>query len=128
MKENKEKKNWLELSITIISGILVLFTLGFLVYQLIYEEEKPPNIEVTLGEVLQKDGAYAIPIEARNLGTETAENLIIEILDEEGPEQKEAQITFAYLPGKSSVKGWVIFTKKPKKHNLSTHVKGYGTP
>ena len=128
MEENKEKKNWLEWSITIISGILVFFTLGFLVYQMIYEEETPPNISVILGEVSEKDGAFAIPIEALNKGTETAENVMIEVVLQNELEEEVAEIKFAFLPGNSSVKGWVIFTKSPESNNLKTHVKGYGTP
>ena len=128
MKKNKTKKNWLEWSITIISGILVIFTLGFLVYQLIYEEQTPPDISVVLGEVFEKDEAYSVPIKAINEGTETAGNVVIEIVIEGDPEKEKAQITFAYLPGKSSAQGWVIFTKKPERKSLKTHVIGYSTP
>lgn len=128
MKEKKQKKNWLEWSITFISGILVFFTLGFLVYQMIYQEQTPPDIAVILGEVSQKDGAFAVPIKALNNGTETAENVIIEIILKDEFKEEKAQITFAFLPGKSSAKGWVIFTENPKSRNLKTHVKGYGTP
>lgn len=128
MKEKNEKKNWLEWSITIISGILVFFILGFLVYQMIYEEETPPNIVVALGEVSQKDGAYAVPIKASNKGTETAENVVIEVVFQDAAETEKAEIKFAFLPGNSSAKGWVIFTKSPDSKNLKTHVKGYGTP
>lgn len=128
MKEKKQEKNWLEWSITIISAILVFFTLGFLVYQMIYEEETPPNISLILGEVSQKDGAFAVPIEATNKGTQTAENVMIEVVLENEAAEEKAEITFAFLPGNSSAKGWVIFTKRPELKNLKTHVKGYGTP
>lgn len=128
MEQNKNEKNWLEWSVTIISGILVVFTLGFLAYQLIYEEQTPPSINIVLGEVSQKDGAFSVPIEALNKGTKTAENVVIEVMIEGDPEKEKAQITFAFLPGKSSAKGWVIFTKRPEPKSLKTHVIGYGTP
>lgn len=127
-KDNKEEKNWLEWTITIISGILVVFTLGFLVYQMIYEEQTPPDIVVVLGEVSEKDGAFAIPITTTNKGTETAENVIIEVILKGGSEEEKSQITFAYLPRKSSVNGWVIFTKKPDSKDLQTRVMGYSIP
>ncbi len=128
MKKKKEKKNWLEWLITIISGILVVFTLGFLIYQLIFEEQTPPNIAIVLGEISQKDDAFAIPIQANNNGTETAENVIIEIVSENRDIEEKAQITFSYLPGKSSANGWITFTKKPDISSLKTHVVGYTTP
>ena len=128
MKKKKEKKNWLEWLITIISGILVFFTLGFLVYQLIFEERTPPNITIVFGEILQKDQAFAIPIQANNSGTETAENVTVEIFSENGEDEETAQITFSFLPGRSSAKGWITFTKKPEIALLKTHVVGYTTP
>lgn len=128
MKKKKENKNWLEWLITIISGILVFFTLGFLVYQLIFEEQTPPNIVIVLGEISEKDGAFAIPIEANNKGTKTAENVVIEIISENGIAEEKAEIIFSYLPGKSAANGWVTFSKKREISSLKSHVVGYTTP
>ncbi len=128
MEKKRENKNWLEWLITIISGILVFFTLGFLVYQLIYEERTPPNITIVFGEISQKDDAFAIPIQANNGGTQTAENVSIEIISKNGEAEEMAQITFSFLPGKSSANGWITFNKKPKIDSLKTHVVGYTTP
>lgn len=128
MKKERERKNWLEWVITIISGILVFFTLGFLIYQMIFQEQTPPNIVVVLGEVSQKDNAYTIPVQANNEGTATAENVVIEIVFIDGKLEEKAQLSFSYLPGKSSAKGWVTFTKRPEKSFLKTHVVGYTTP
>lgn len=128
MKEKKTEKNWLEWAVTIVSGILVVFTLGFLGYQMIFEEETPPNIAVVLGEVSQKDGAFAVPIEVSNHGSETAENVVIKVVLQDDSDIEKAEITFAFLPGKSSENGYVVFSKKPESKNLKIHVKGYGTP
>ncbi|WP_034259160.1 hypothetical protein [Aequorivita capsosiphonis] len=128
MGKGKTERNWLEWAISILSGILVCFTLGFLAYQLIFEEQTPPNIRVVLGEVSQKDEAFAVPLEAFNKGTETAENVVIEVVLDEESDKEKGQITFEYLPGKSSVTGWVIFTKKPLSKRLKAHVIGYSTP
>ncbi|HET8803960.1 MAG TPA: hypothetical protein VFM72_05225 [Aequorivita sp.] len=128
MEKKIERKNWLEWLITIISAILVFFTLGFLTYQLIFQKKSPPNIIVFLGEISQKDQAFAIPIQATNEGTETAENVIIEIVAENEQKKEKAEITFSYLPGKSSAKGWITFTIRPNISTLKTHVVGYTTP
>ncbi|SRX55517.1 hypothetical protein [Aequorivita sp. CIP111184] len=128
MEKKKEKKNWLEWLITIISGILVFFTLGFLIYQLIYEERTQPDIGIVLGEIVQKDDAYAVPIKATNKGTATAENVVVEIISENGENQEKAEITFSFLPGKSSADGWITFNKNPRVGSLKTHVVGYTTP
>lgn len=131
MKKNKDKqeeKNWLEWTITIISGILVVFTFGFLVYQMINEEQTPPDIVVVLGEVSEKDGAFSVPIKATNAGNETAENVLIEIVLKGEPQEEKSQMNFAYLPRKSSANGWVIFSRKPELKDLETRVIGYTIP
>lgn len=113
MANSKEGKNWLEWLVTIISGILVLFTIGFLITQIIWNDDTPPDIIVTLSEGEIRADYYAIPITAKNLGTQTAQNVRIEIVQAEMQTQEKGFIEFDYLPGKSSVKGWVNFTKKP---------------
>lgn len=128
MEKDKTERNWLEGSISILSGLLVFFTLGFLIYQLIYEEQTPPNISIELGEVTKKDEAFAVSLKVSNEGTETAENVVIEVELDQESEKEKTQITFAYLPGKSSANAWVVFTKKPLLKKLKTHVKGYITP
>lgn len=128
MANIKEDKNWLEWLITIISGILVLFTIGFLITQIIWNDNTPPEIVVTLSEGEIRADYYAIPITAKNLGTQTAQNVRIEIVQAEMQTQEKGFIVFDYLPGKSSVKGWVNFTKKPDFDSLKPHVLGYGTP
>lgn len=128
MKKNTEQKNWLEWSVTVISGILVAFTIGFLIYQIIYEEQTPPDIVVVLGEVQFKDGGYALPIHTYNNGTQTAENVIIQIKMKHPESEEISEITFAYLPRKSSANGWVSFSKEPHPEFLSTRVVGYSIP
>lgn len=128
MKKDTDKKNWLEWAVTIISGVLVVFTLGFLTYQIIYEEKTPPDIKVTLGQVLQKDGGYAIPVSAYNKGTETAENVVIEVVFTKDGQDEISQITFQYLPRKSAVKGWVTFSKEPHPDNFKSRIIGYNVP
>lgn len=128
MNKQESDKNGLEWTITIISGIVVFFVLGFLVYQLIYEEQTPPDITVIFGEVKEKDGAFSIEVEGKNQGSITAENVVIEIEMGESLEKETAQINFAFLPGKSSGKGWVIFENRPDPEKLKTKIKGYTTP
>ncbi len=128
MSNSKEGKNWLEWTVTIISSILVLFIIGFLISQIIWSEDTPPEIEVTLGEVTYLSDYYAIPITAKNLGTKTAQKVRIEIKQPKNINTEKGFIEFDYLPGKSSVNGWVNFSEKPDAASLIIHVLGYSTP
>ena len=128
MKEEKkeEEKNWLEWLITGISSVIVLFTLGFMVHQIIYEDPTPPNLQITLGETTAKDSGFAIPVTIHNEGTKTAENVVIAVFSKNGDAQEKAEITVQFLPGKSTAEGWVTFMAPPK--DLETHVVGYVIP
>ncbi|QAA80263.1 hypothetical protein EI546_00280 [Aequorivita sp. H23M31] len=128
MKDKSENTNWLERIVTVIAGILVLFTFGFLIYQIIYRENTPPDLVISLGEITQKQQGYSIPVSVKNNGTQTAENINIEISSGEGDNQETGQLSFQYIPGKSSNKAWVNFTKKPDPNKIKTHVSGYSTP
>lgn len=128
MKKDADKKNWLEWTVTVSSGILVAFTIGFLTYQMIYEEKTPPDIEITLGKVVKKDGGFAIPVSVYNKGTETAENVMVEVVIEDGKMEEKSSISFQYLPRKSTVKGWVTFSVPPKSEKMKSRIIGYNIP
>ncbi len=124
----EDKKNWLEWLVLIISSLLVLGILVFLVHEMIYTEQTPPNITVDFGKTELKEGYFAVPITAKNIGSETAEDLQIEVINGFGNTEEKALLEFPYLPGNSSVNGWVTFTKNPENQPLVIHILGYATP
>jgi len=124
----KKKKNWVEIVVTVISAVIVLFTLVFLTYQLLTEEQTPPDIVVTFGKPMAKQNYFAIPITAENKGAKTAQKVRIEIVLGEDNSNEKAHIEFDYMPGKSIVKGWVNFNEDPTGQKLGAHVLGYVVP
>ena len=124
----KEKKNWLEWVVLFISGLLVVFTLGYIVYEIIFEDQTSPDIVVTYGKTEQKSGYIALPITATNKGAETAEDLRIEVTTGDGDNKEQSNLLFNYLPGKSSAKGWVTFKNNPDPSHIEIHVLGYSIP
>ncbi len=123
----KNKKNALEWSVLVLSGILVFFTLGFLIYEMIFETQTSPDIVVSHGEIEQKENYLALPVIVTNKGAETAENLRIEITIGMGSEAEKSQMEFQYLPGQSSTKGWATFGKNKHVKDIQIHVLGYST-
>ncbi len=121
-------RNWLEHVVTGVAALLVLCTLGFLIFKSISQEQTPPDIQVFIGDVVPKDQGYAVPVKVKNKGTQTAKDITIEIVSGEGESEEKGEISFQYLPGKSSVRGWVIFSNKPNGSSMTTHVLGYATP
>ncbi len=127
--KKKQQKNWLEWVVLVVATMLVFATIGFLIYDAITAKDTPPDITVSLGKVEQREGHFAIPLTAKNRGAQTAEDVRIEVVAGQGNQQEKAAIEFPYLPGKSTVNGWVTFTKDPgKADTLQIRVLGYGTP
>lgn len=102
--------------------------LSFLTYQLIFQEQTPPDIQVVLGESRTFDDYFALPVEAKNNGTETAQKVRIEVSTGNSPEDEKAYIEFDFLPGNSTVKGWVGFSEDPNSKNLSSRILGFVVP
>lgn len=124
----KDKKNWVERTITIVSIALVGAVFGILIYQLIINEQSSPDIIVKLGELETRTNHFAIAVQAKNEGTQTAKDVFLEVFADHTPESKKGKIHFDYIPGKSSVKGWVTFMEKPDYSNLKVHIMGYEVP
>lgn len=129
MTETKYKRdNKFERTVTAIAAAIVFFVLGFLIFQIITEEETPPNIHVSFGEVVQKDNGYSVPVIVKNAGTQTAKNIAIEIEFDHHEKEQNGQIGFDFLPGKSIVRGWVTFKDKPAISELKPKILGYSVP
>lgn len=97
-------KNWLEWTITIAGAALVLFVVGFLIYEWATTTGESADLQVSLGTPTVSDATVEIPVEVKNEGDRVAEAAVVEVCA--GPESC-AQITFDYVPFKSAVSGTV---------------------
>ncbi len=124
----KQKRNWLENTILTVGIILVTATMGILVYNMAMVQDAPPDIVVSSDTIIKQASHYALHINAKNKGTNTAEDVSIEIKVGKGDDQETARLEFPYLPGKSTVDGWVTFRQDPSTDRLEFRVLGYSTP
>lgn len=73
----KLQKNWLEWVVFAISLVLVITTLGYLVYDGATFSETPPDIELELGKAqAQATDRFIIPVTASNRGDMTAKPMM----------------------------------------------------
>ncbi|SRR5690606_1379143 len=128
MEKTKERKNWLEWVVTGISSVIVAFTIGILIYQMAVAEETPPDIVISLGKSEAKNDYYTIPVTVKNNGATTAQKLRIEFAMGEGADIEKSLLEFDYLPGNSSVKGWISFSENPQGKYIKPHILGYTSP
>jgi uncharacterized protein (TIGR02588 family) len=126
----KLEKNWLEWIVFAASLVLVLSTLGYLVYDVATIGEVPPNIEVQLGQPQPQSNRFLVPLSVTNRGGETAQGVHVEVtLESGGKEQESADFEIAFLPRNSTREGWVTFKTDPRTvEQMQARVLGFEKP
>ncbi len=126
----KLEKNWLEWIVFAASLVLVLSTLGYLVYDVATIGEVPPNIEVQLGQPQPQSNRFLVPLSVTNRGGETAQGVHVEVtLESGGKEQESADFEIAFLPRSSTREGWVTFKTDPRTvEQMQARVLGFEKP
>ena len=126
----KVEKNWLEWVVFGVGLILVLSTLGYLVYDGATAPDTPPDVEVRLGEPRRGGAGFLVPVTVVNRGGRTAEGVLVEVvLEGAGPREPErGEFTLAFLPRGGTREGWVTFRSDPRQGRLTARALGYEEP
>lgn len=128
-KRSRVEKNRLEWIVFALGLVLVLGTLGFLVWDASQGEDSPPELTVTLGRPEPRSEGWAVPVTVRNHGGETAEGArVVVTLELPGGEKEEAEYDVAFVPRGSQREGWVHFLHPPGTGRLTGRVSGYEKP
>ena len=124
------EKNWLEWIVFAVSLVLVMSTLGYLVYDAATLGEAPPSIEFQLGTPQPRLNNFLVPVSVTNRGDETAEGVHIEVvLESGGKELESADFEIAFLPRHSTREGWVTFQVDPRTvEQMNARVLGFEKP
>lgn len=107
--EKKEERNILE-KITFITGSITLLLLfSFLAFQIIYGENKPPELFVTLLEEKSSgNGRYKVQVENKGQETATTTRIVFDLY-QEGKVAAKAELQIDYVPINSKEEGWIVF-------------------
>lgn len=126
----KLQKNWLEWIVFAASLVLVVSTLGYLVYDVATLGDAPPSIEFQLGKPQRRSNHFLVPVSVTNRGDQTAQDVNIEvILERGGKEQERGEFQIAFLPRHSTREGWVTFKTDPRTvEQINARVLGYEKP
>ena len=125
----KRGTNWLEWTVLAASAALVAGTAGVLAWQVATAKEGPPVVGVTVGPPRALDGGWAVPVQARNEGGETAENVAVEVQLGEGSDAPRGEVHWPFLPVGSERSGWVTFAEPPGPgRQPQARVLGFGRP
>ncbi|HET9241108.1 MAG TPA: TIGR02588 family protein [Oligoflexus sp.] len=131
MEKNETKPNIpvLEWAFSTVGVIIVVGILAFNIVQALNDRETPPDIQLKAEEPIRTTQGYLLPIEAVNVGGESAAALMIagQLRSAEG-EVESSEVTFDYVAPHSSKKGGLFFEHDPKVYQLKLRVLGYQEP
>lgn len=113
-----------------ISLLIVAVIVGLVIYKWLTQKHQPPIISINpSSEIREAPGQFYVSFEIENTGGETAESVqvIAELrIDGEVEESGEQQIDF--LASGETEKGAFVFSRDPRKGELSVRVASYKLP
>ncbi len=99
-------KNALEWSVVLLGAAIVLFTFGYLTYQIFAGADDPPDLRITLGAPETRGDLVLVPVEVTNKGGLVAQKATVEVC---AGTAECAQLDFPFVPHESVQHGQVGF-------------------
>ena len=113
-KRKEDKKNVFEWIVFSISLLLTVCTISYLGYKTYTHQPSPPDILVRYSPHPTNNAPYRYHLVIQNIGGETAEEVLIElILQESGRTIEKSEVRLSFVPQKSKQESWVNFTNDP---------------
>lgn len=113
-----------------IGGLFVGAAVLFLALSAFRTDETPASFVFGVDSIYRIQGGFAVRLEAKNTGTETASRVVLEatLEDAAGQPIEESTLTFDYLPGRSTRGGVLFFTHDPARGRVALRAVGYEEP
>lgn len=127
--DGKEKTSRWEWAVGTVSALLVLGTIGFMLYQGLTAPGTSPRITLQVDTIVEAEKGYVVEFRARNRGNSTAAGLGVEgELKSDTGTVETSEATVDYVPGHSERRGGLFFTEDPRRYTLELRPKGYDRP
>jgi uncharacterized protein (TIGR02588 family) len=115
--------------VALLGLLLVLISLGFLLYEGLWGDRSPPDVIVEREQILDSGEDYLATFKARNRGGETAAEVkITGTLTRSGRQVEQAETTLDYVPSGSRQRGGLYFSNDPRTGELGLSASGYRIP
>lgn len=118
------KKNLLEWTVFGVSLALISGVAGLLLHEHFTSGDRPAQLLVTAGRGERSGDGYVVPLEVRNSGDTSAEDVHI-VVTLQGAPPEESEVTVPYVPYRSGRRAWVVFSRDPGAATLEARVIGY---
>lgn len=125
-KENPSALEWLAAAIGL---VLVVGTIGFLIYNAAVAKNTPPVLSVKRNSVETLESGYLVKFSLRNDGESNASEVVVEgKLVQNGEDLETSSVTIKYSPAYSTREGGLFFSKNPNELELQLRPLGYENP
>ncbi len=119
----------LEWIVAAIGLILVVGTIGFMLYEGLTSKNTPPDFTTEIERIDAVNAGFIVKFKLTNNGEQTASGVNVEGELKNGGESVEtSDVTFDYAPSKSETKGGLFFKNDPEQFQLEIRAKGYAEP
>ena len=118
------KKNALEWTVFAISLALIVGVAGLLLHEQFTTGNRPAELLVVVGRAERAGDGYAVPLDVRNSGDRSAEDVHVSVTLQSAPHE-ESEVTIPYVPYRSAKGAWVVFSRDPGTARLDARVIGY---
>lgn len=126
-KPQRSPAEWTTFTIAlfILAGIV-----GLVFHEWLTQDSKPPVLSVSRpGEIRQAPGQYYVPFEVINKGGETVESVqVIAELSINGEVEESGEQQLDFLASGEKQEGAFVFSRDPRKGELTVRVASYKLP
>jgi len=124
-----QQPHWVEWLTGIVSAALVLGMIAWMAGEALFQQDVAPSFRSQVVATAAVEGGHRVEFEISNQGTSTAAAVVVRAeLIEAGRSVEAAEVTFDYVPGKSTVIGGVIFSQNPAGLDIRLAAVGYTDP
>ena len=137
-RKGRSRAEWVSLAV---SGLLLASLLGLIGYEHFSRGSAPPLIQVRpqldavredpdgQGRTRGQGVTYYVPVEVKNLGDQTAEDVVVElVLQPPQGEPERAEVTIHLLAGGATQATTAIFRSDPRRGTLTATARSYLEP
>lgn len=112
-----------------LGALVVLATLGFLLYRALWGGDRPPAMEVSLDTVVAVPSGHLARFTVRNVGDHTGAQVKIQgTVERPGEPIETRETTLDYVPAGSQRSGGLYFTTDPDSGTVTFEALSYTAP
>ena len=127
--QKSKQTSTLEWIVAAVGLILVIGTIGFMIYEALTSKDAPPKFETSVERIDEINSGYRVIFKTVNEGEKTAADVRIEGELKDGTQSVEkSETTISYAPSKSEVRGGLFFKNNPQQLQMEVRVAGYSEP